>query len=200
MFISDSNKTISDVLSEFEEDGCLAQYDQNGVSADEIMITMFHHLIKHLLFPVLPRDIKSQSKLMRTNYFYCSFLHLREMPPVYDRHYCYCHWVLIGSSMFSTSPLTGQLGIYSSSRFSIYSAEIFGKSTLGAHKNVFVALLSPVWDMIHDSQVNMLTAHSSLSVLNNAYSQDIDLPGFQRFLDCLLEVGFKWLFNLNIIL
>ena len=80
MFISDSNKTISDVLSEFEEDGCLAQYDQNGVSVDEIMITMFHPLIKHLLFPVLPRDIKSQSKLMRTNYFYCMFLHLREMP------------------------------------------------------------------------------------------------------------------------
>ena len=30
---SDSNKTIADVLSEFEEGGVLADYDQNGVSS-----------------------------------------------------------------------------------------------------------------------------------------------------------------------
>ena len=32
MIFLDSNKTISDVLTEFEEGGCLSQYDKNGVS------------------------------------------------------------------------------------------------------------------------------------------------------------------------
>ena len=32
IFFLDSNKTISDVLTEFEEGGCLSQYDKNGVS------------------------------------------------------------------------------------------------------------------------------------------------------------------------
>lgn len=32
---ADSNKTISDVLGEFEDGGCLASYDRNGVSLKE---------------------------------------------------------------------------------------------------------------------------------------------------------------------
>ena len=34
---ADSNKTISDVLTEFQDGGCLAHYDQNGVSVSSVI-------------------------------------------------------------------------------------------------------------------------------------------------------------------
>lgn len=47
---SDSNKTISDVLTEFEEGGCLSQYDKNGVSHSRLFMSSLYFL--H--YPELP--------------------------------------------------------------------------------------------------------------------------------------------------
>ena len=42
---ADSNKTISDVLTEFQDGGCLAQYDQNGVSVSASVCVTYYSII-----------------------------------------------------------------------------------------------------------------------------------------------------------